>query len=157
MDAYTVVYRARDLINKYNPHTGRNASGHTFCGVAEDEEVRAKTSEAHLHATHSHDHGHDDAHAEEYDQAHRNIHRMRRQTGPVSPLNRFCLVTVVADSLFYGANGNTAAAVTAAMVRPWFALACFVSDRSVSCIGWKEICFRFPHMHCGRCASPACH
>eukprot|EP00048_Salpingoeca_helianthica_P015585 m.227512 g.227512 ORF g.227512 m.227512 type:complete len:800 (+) comp17238_c0_seq1:3-2402(+) len=106
VDAYTVVYRASDLINTYNPHTGRNASGHSFCGVAEDEEVRAKTSEAHIHAHKPEEEVHHDEFA----------HRMRRATGPVGSTNKYCLVTVVADSLFYNANGANTAAVTASMI-----------------------------------------
>ena len=30
---YTVVYRTQDLINKYDPHSSLNESGHSFCGV----------------------------------------------------------------------------------------------------------------------------
>ena len=39
-EQYTVVYRAQDLVNEYDPHSTRNSSGHSYCGVdvAESED-----------------------------------------------------------------------------------------------------------------------
>ncbi len=37
VEEYTVVYREQDLKNKYDPHSARNESGHSFCGVDESE------------------------------------------------------------------------------------------------------------------------
>lgn len=98
VDEYTVVYRARDLINKYDPHSAVNESGHSFCGIKE---------EGHNHAHDDHDHD-----LETDNVVH--SHRLRRAA--VSNTFNYCLMTVVADSGFFSSSGGSTAAATSAML-----------------------------------------
>lgn len=101
-DEYTVVYRADELINKYDPHSSHNASGHSFCGVADEDLSQHHTEEVHVHHPHDEEHVH--------------VHQGRHRRAQVSNINNYCLVAVIADSQFYANNGNTMPTITSLMV-----------------------------------------
>ncbi len=120
--AYTVVYRFKDLKNKYDPLTGKNETGDSFCGVKDHNDFMIhKVVIGALCSFIQDDHrsqASKQKKASKRSASHqdRENERHRRATGG-PPAYSVCLVTLVSDSSFYNNNGGSTGSVTSLMVR----------------------------------------